>query len=144
MLQSRRIVVTLATLAALAVVPATASAASSNVSTSAGVQAHVTKAKKAVKALKRAAKADNNAAVKTQLQSLARSPPPPRRMRARWPRVPDSAAAARSLVLADTGYDQLIATSTALVDEVTGQAQTLLAQLDQPEHRGSSADPRRS
>jgi hypothetical protein len=126
MLQSRRIVVTMATLVTLVAVPATASA-KPKASASASVQVHAVKAKKAIKLLKKAAKADNNAVVISQLRT-ARSQVATASKLARRLAKTDPVGAAASLTIAGTSYDQLLDAVTAIVDDVSGQAQTALAQ----------------
>jgi hypothetical protein len=128
MSHSRRLVVVMATLAALVAVPTTASAKSSTAS----VQIHVVKAKKAVKLMNRAAKAGDGASVVRQLR-VARSQNAAASRKARAMAAgSDSVAAAQALALAGMSYEQLIASITRLVDEVKGQAQKLLAQAMKP------------
>ncbi|MEA2233971.1 MAG: hypothetical protein QOD83_3787 [Solirubrobacteraceae bacterium] len=138
MFQSRRIVVTMATVATLVAVPATASAKSPKVSASAGVQVHVVKAKKAIKLLKKAAKADNNAVVISQLRIARSQVAAASKLARRMAKSADPVAAAASLTLVGTSYDQLLGSVTGIVDDVTGQAQTMLAQSINPTLAGNA------
>ncbi|MCA1699396.1 MAG: hypothetical protein LC790_11075, partial [Actinobacteria bacterium] len=96
------------------------------------VQAHVVKAKKAVKRMNRAAKAGDRAGVVRQLR-IARSQTAAASRKARaMASGSDSTSAARALTLTSLSYEQLIASITQLVDQVTGQAQTLLARAIKP------------
>jgi hypothetical protein len=143
MSQSRRIVATMATLAALAAVPATASAKSQDsagTSASASVQVHVNKAEKAVKRLKRAVKAGKSSVVKKELKTArsqtAAAARVARKMAFSASTDPQEIAATQSLALAGTQYNELIDAITALVDEITGQAQALIAQAISPSIAG--------
>jgi hypothetical protein len=138
----RRIVATMATLAALVAVPATASAASTDSanSASANVQVHVKKAQKAVKRLKRAVDAGKGSVVKKELKT-ARSQTAAAARAARklaYSATTDTqeVAATQSLALAGTQYDQLVEAITALVDQISGQAQALIAQAISPSIAG--------
>ncbi|MEA2156668.1 MAG: hypothetical protein QOE11_2808 [Solirubrobacteraceae bacterium] len=138
----RRIVATMATLAALVAVPATASAKShdSAASSTAGVQVHVAKAETAVKRLKRAVKAGKNSVAKRELKT-ARSQTAAASRMARsmaYSASSDSqdVAATQALTLAGTQYDTLLKAITDLVDEISGQAQALIAQAISPSIAG--------
>ena len=139
----RRFVATMVTLAALVAVPATASANShDSAGTSAGVsvQTHVDKAEKAVKRLKRAVRAGKGSIVKKELKTArsqtAAAARVARSMAYSASSDPQEIAATQSLALAGTQYNQLIDTITALVDEITGQAQALIAQAISPSIAG--------
>ena len=132
----------MATLAALVAVPATASAKShdSVAPTNQTVQVHVTKAQQAVKRLKRAVRAGKGSVVKRELKT-ARSQTAAAARVARTLAYsaatdPQEIAATQALTLAGTQYDQLIESITALVDEITGQAQALIAQAISPSIAG--------
>ena len=137
MSHSRRIVAALATLAVLVAAPATASAkSSSKVASAAGVQAHVDKATTAVKRMKRYARLGDSKAVAKQLK-IARSQSAAASRMARTmasTAVSDTqeVAAAKSLTLAGIEYDQLVETITAIVDQVAGQVQVLVANAIAP------------
>jgi hypothetical protein len=138
----RRSVAVMATVAALAAVPATASAKShdSARSTTPAVQVHVTKAQKAVKRLKRAVRAGKGSVVKRELKTArsqtAAAARVARSMAYAATTDPQEIAATRALTLAGTQYDELIEQITALVDEITGQAQALIAQAISPSIAG--------
>jgi hypothetical protein len=143
MSQHRRIVATVATLAALVAVPATASAKSTDSaapSASVTVQVHVNKAEKAVKRLKRAVRAGKGSIVKKELKTArsqtAAAARAARKLAYAATTDPQEIAATQSLALAGTQYDELINTITALVDEITGQAQALIAQAISPSIAG--------
>lgn len=132
----------MATLAALVVAPATASATSHD-SAAAGVQVHITKAETAVKRLKRAVHNHKSSAAKHELKvarsqtaAAARSA---RSMARTASTDPQEIAASQSLALVGTQYDSLIATITALVDEISGQAQQLIAQAISPSIAGKQS-----
>jgi hypothetical protein len=128
----RRIVAALATLAVLVGLPATASAKStSKVPSTANVQVHVDKATKAVKRMNRYARLGNSKAVAKQLkiartQSAAASKMA-RQMAGTAAAGTPSIAAAQALTLAGTQYDMLVESITAIVDQITGQVQALVA-----------------
>ena len=130
MSHSRRLVVVMATLAALVAVPATAAASSSTAS--AAVQAHVVKAKKAVKLMNRAAKTGDSAGVVRQLRTARSQTASASRKASAMAAGPDSVAAAQALTLTGMSFEQLIASITQLVDQVTGQPQMLLARAIKP------------
>jgi hypothetical protein len=132
----------MATVAALVAVPATASAKShdSVAPASQTVQVHVTKAQQAIKRLKRAVRAGKGTVVKRELKT-ARSQTAAAARVARtlaYSAVtdPQEIAATQALTLAGTQYDQLVESITALVDEITGQAQALIAQAISPSLAG--------
>ncbi len=142
MSQHRRTVAVMATLAALVAVPATASAKSHDSAKSANVtvQVHVAKAKQAVKRLKRAVRAGKGTIVKRELKTArsqtAAASRVARTMAYSARTDTDEIAATQALALAGTQYDALIESITALVDEITGQAQTLIAQAISPSIAG--------
>jgi hypothetical protein len=138
----RRSFAVMATIAALAAVPATASATSldSTRSSNQTVQAHVTKAQKAVKRLQRAVRTGNGAVVKRELKT-ARSQTVAaarvaRRMTYAASTDPQEIAATQALTLAGTQYEQLTEAITALVDEINGRAQALIAKAISPSIAG--------
>ena len=138
MSQYRRIVAAVATLAVFAVAaPATASAKSTTkVASTANVQVHVDKATKAVKRMKRYARLGNSKAVAKQLK-IARTQTAAASRMARTmasTAVTDTqdVAAAKALTLAGMEYDQLVETITAIVDQITGQVQALVANAIAP------------
>jgi hypothetical protein len=138
MSQSRRIVAALATLAVLVAAPATASAApsSSKARSTTNVQVHVDKAATAVKRMQRHARLGNGKGVAKQLkiarsQSVAASRMA-RQMAATADPGTQSIAAAQALTLAGTQYDQLVESITAIVDQITGQVQALVANAIAP------------
>jgi phage-related protein len=140
----RRSVAVMATVAALAAVPATASAKShdSVASAAASVQVHVNKAETAVKRLKRAVAAHKGTTVKKELKT-ARSQTAAAARGARSMAYSASSdvqevAATQSLALAGTQYDALITAITDLVDEISGQAQALIAQAISPSLAGKA------
>jgi hypothetical protein len=132
----------MATIAALAAVPATASAKSQDSVTSANptVQVHVTKAQKAVTRLQRAVRAGKGGVAKRELKAArsqtAAAARVARTMAASATTDPQEIAATQALTLAGTQYDQLIEAITALVDEIAGQAQALIAQAISPSIAG--------
>ena len=130
MSHSRRLVVVMTALAVLVAVPGTASARSST--GSAAVQAHVVKAKKAVKRMNRAAKARDSAGVARHLRAARSQNAAAARKARAMASGSDSVAAARALTLAAASYEQFIAAITRLVDQVRGQAQLLLARATKP------------
>jgi hypothetical protein len=138
----RRMVATMATLAALVAVPATASAKShdSAASASVSVQVHVTKAERAVKRLRHAVKLGKGSVVKRELKTArsqtAAAARVARSMANNASSDSQEIAATQSLALAGTQYDTLIESITALVDEITGQAQALIAQAISPSIAG--------
>ncbi|MEA2148769.1 MAG: hypothetical protein QOD69_599 [Solirubrobacteraceae bacterium] len=142
MSQHRRSVAVMATLAALVAVPATASAKSHDSVASAGasVQVHVTKAETAVKRLKRAVAAHKGSAVKKELKTArsqtAAAARGARQMAYAATTDTQEVAATQSLALAGTQYDTLITAITDLVDEISGQAQALIAQAISPSLAG--------
>ena len=130
MSHSRRLVVVMAALAALVAVPSTASARSSTAAAS--VQAHVVKAKKAVKRMNRAAKTGDSAGVVRQLRTARSQTATASRKARAMAAGPDSVAAAKALTLTGMSYEQLLASITQLVDQVPGQPQVLLAKAIKP------------
>jgi hypothetical protein len=132
MSRSRRIVAVAAALATMAAVPATAPAkAPTKAPTTATVQVSVDKASTAVKRMKRYARLGKSDAVARQLK-IARSQSAAASRAAR--RIAGSAgteqqnlAAAQALTLAGTQYDQLLEAITAIVDQITGQVQAIVA-----------------
>jgi hypothetical protein len=138
----RRSVAVMATVAALVAVPATASAKSQDSVAPANqtVQVHVTKAQKAVKRLKRAVRAGKGSVVKRELKTArsqtAAAARVARKLAYSATSDPQEIAATQALTLAGTQYDQLIESITALVDEITGQAQALIAQAISPSIAG--------
>jgi hypothetical protein len=132
----------MATLAALVAVPATASAKSHDSASSAGasVQVHVKKAEKAVKRLTRAVKLGKGTVVKRELKTARSQTAAAARVARSMANTASSdsqeIAATQSLALAGTQYDTLIESITALVDEITGQAQALIAQAISPSIAG--------
>ena len=138
MSSTRRLAAILAALTALVALPATASAHSTASGTS--VNAHVTKAAKAVDRLERAVKRGNTASAARQLR-IARSQTArasvDARMMARVADTPgESAGAAASLTIAGAQYDALLESITALVDQIRGRVQTLIAQAIPPSIEG--------
>ncbi|MGH2901108.1 MAG: hypothetical protein ACRDMZ_20700, partial [Solirubrobacteraceae bacterium] len=132
----------MAALAVLVAAPAAAEAkqSSSKVSASAAVQVSVDKATKATKRMKRYARLGKADAVARQLK-IARSQSAAasrmaRRMAATAGPGADSVVAAQALTLAGTQYDQLTEAITAIVDQITGQAQTLVANAIAPSLAG--------
>ncbi|MGH2943201.1 MAG: hypothetical protein ACRDLN_10580 [Solirubrobacteraceae bacterium] len=121
--------------------PATASAKStSKVSPAASVQVNVDKASKAVKRMKRYARLGNSSAVARQLkiarsQSAAASRTA-RRMARTAVTEQQNVTAAKALTLAGTQYDELVETITAVVDQITGQVQSLVATAIAPSLAG--------
>lgn len=138
----RRSLAVMATIAAFATVPATAAASSQESARSANdtVQVHVTKAQKAVKRLKRAVRAGKTGVARRQLKTARSQTAAAARVARRmtYAATTDSQeiAATQALTLAGTQYDQLVEAITALVDEITGQAQTLIAQAISPSIAG--------
>jgi len=130
MSHSRRLAVVMATLAVLVAVPTTASAGSSTAP--AAVQAHVIKAKKAIKRMNRAARTGDSAGVVRQLRTARSQTATASRKARALAAGPNSVAAAQALTLTGMSYEQLIASITQLVDQVTGQPQMLLAQAIKP------------
>lgn len=142
MSSSRRIVAALATLAVLVAAPATASAANSTskAPSSTNVQVHVDKATKAVKRMQRYARLGNSKAVAKQLkiarsQSAAASKMARQMANTAAPGT-QSVAAAQALTLAGTQYDLLVESITAIVDQITGQVQALVANAIGPSLAG--------
>jgi len=142
MTHSRRILAALATLSVLVAAPATASAAksTSKVPSTAKVQVYVDKAEKAVKRMNRYARLGNSKAVAKQLK-IARSHSAAasrmsRKMAARATTDRQEIAAAQALTLAGTQYDQLVEAVTAIVDQITGQVQALVANAIAPSLAG--------
>jgi hypothetical protein len=139
---SRRIVAAMATLAVLVAAPATASAAqsSSKVPSSANVQVHVDKATKAVKRMKRYARLGDNRSVAKHLKIARTQSAAASKMARSMATTADpgtqSIAAARALTLAGTQYDALAETITAIVDQITGQVQALVANAIGPSLAG--------
>lgn len=138
----RRTVAVMATLAALVAVPATASAKSHDSARFANVtvEVHVKKAQKAVTRLKRAVRAGKGTVVKRELKAArsqtAAASRVARRMAYSARTDTEEVAATQSLALAGTQYDTLVEAVTALVDEITGQAQALIAQAISPSIAG--------
>jgi hypothetical protein len=145
MSQNRRSLAVMATLAALVAVPATASAKSHDSVATAGasVQVHVTKAETAVKRLKRAVAAHKGSAVKKELKTArsqtAAAARGARQMAFSAASDTQEVAATQSLALAGTQYDALITAITDLVDEISGQAQALIAQAISPSLAGKQS-----
>lgn len=130
MSSTRRLAAILAALTALVALPATASAHST--ASAASVNAHVTKAAKAVDRLERAVTRGNKSSAARQLR-IARSQTAgaslDARVMARRADTPrESAGAAASLTIAGAQYDALLESITALVDQIRGRVQTLIAQ----------------
>jgi hypothetical protein len=128
----RRIVAALATLAVLVGLPATASAKStSKVPSTAKVQVHVDKAAKAVKRMNRYARLGNTKAVAKHLKiartESATASKMARQMASKAAPGTQSVTAAQALTLAGTQYDALVESITAIVDQITGQVQALVA-----------------
>ena len=117
-------------LAVLVAVPSTASARSTG--GSAAVQAHVVKAKKAVKLMNRAAKARSSVGVARHLRTARSQNAAAARKARAMAAGSDSVAAARALTLSGASYEQFIAAITRLVDQVRGHAQLLLARATKP------------
>jgi hypothetical protein len=138
----RRSVAVMATIAALAAVPATAAAKSTDSVKPANqtVEAHVAKAQTAVKRLKRAVRAGKGSVVKRELKTArsqtAAAARAARKLTYAATTDPQEIAATHALTLAGTQYDALIESITALVDEITGQAQALMAQAISPSIAG--------
>lgn len=141
MTHSRRILAALATLAVLIAAPTAAQAkSSSKVASTANVQVHVDKAEKAVKRMNRYARLGNAKAVAKQLK-IARSQSAAasrmsRKMASRATSDSQEIAAAQALTLAGTQYDQLVESVTAIVDQITGQVQALVANAIAPSLAG--------
>jgi hypothetical protein len=138
----RRSVAVMATVAALAAVPAAASAQSTDSVKPANqsVEAYVAKAQTAVKRLKRAVRAGKGSVVKRELKTArsqtAAAARAARKLTYAASSDPQEVAATHALTLAGTQYDALIESITALVDEITGQAQALMAQAIAPSIAG--------
>jgi hypothetical protein len=113
-------------------IPATASAKSSTSNGAPAVKAHVHKAKKALKKFKVAVVRDNDRVALAQLNSARRQTAAAskiaRRMAARAGEGGPSLVAAQSLTLAGNNYDALLEQITALVDEINGRVQLVIAQ----------------
>jgi uncharacterized protein YqgV (UPF0045/DUF77 family) len=141
MSQSRRLVAVMATLATLVAVPATASASTNSVApTKASVQANVDKATTAVKRIKRYARLGDAKQVASQLK-IARSQTAAaskgaRRMANAADTQSENLKAAQALTLAGTQYDDLVEAITAIVDQITGQVQALVANSIAPSLAG--------
>ena len=82
--------------------------------------------------MKSAAKADKDAIVIAQLRSARSQLAAASRESRKMATGSKTVAAAQSLVLAGNSYDQLLGTVTSLVDDVSGTAQTRLAQAVNP------------
>jgi hypothetical protein len=138
----RRSVAVMATIAALVAVPATASAKSTDSvkPASQSVEAYVAKAQTAVKRLKRAVRAGKGSVVKRELKTArsqtAAAARAARKLTYAASSDPQEVAATHALTLAGTQYDALIESITALVDEISGQAQALMAQAIAPSIAG--------
>jgi hypothetical protein len=132
----------MATIAALVAVPATASAKSQDSVKPAKptVQVHVAKAQKAVKRLQRAVRAGKGSVasreLKTARSQTAAAARVARNLASAATTDPQEIAATQALTLAGTQYDALIEAITALVDEIAGQAQALIAQAISPSIAG--------
>ena len=132
----------MATVAALAAAPATASAKPKDAvkPTKQTVQVHVTKAQKAVKRLQRAVQAGKGGVARRELKDArtqtAAAARVARTLASRATTDPQEIAATQALTLAGTQYDELIEAITALVDEITGQAQAVIAQAISPSIAG--------
>jgi hypothetical protein len=132
----------MATVAALVAVPATASAKSTDSVKPANqsVEAYVAKAQTAVKRLKRAVRSGKSSVVKRELKNArsqtAAAARAARKLTYAASSDPQEVAATQALTLAGTQYDALIESITALVDEITGQAQALMAQAIAPSIAG--------
>ncbi len=140
MSHSRRIVAAMATLAVLVAAPATATAQSTPEKPSVAVQVSVDKATKATKRMKRYARLGNANAVARQLkiarsQSAAASRTA-RSMASAADTSSESVVAAQALTLAGTQYDQLAEAITAIVDQINGQVQMLVANAIAPSLAG--------
>lgn len=141
MSQSRRLVAVMATLASLVAVPATASASTNSVApTKASVQANVDKAATAVKRIQRYARLGDSKRVASQLKiartQTATASKSARRMAKGADTQSENLQAAQALTLAGTQYDDLIEAITAIVDQVTGQVQALVANSIAPSLAG--------
>lgn len=131
----------MATLAAVVAIPATASASTTHAKpTKASVQVHVNKADTAVKRLKRYARLGDGVRVERQLK-IARSQSADASRIAR--QLANSATtghqtvvASQALTLAGTQYDDLVAAVTAIVDQISGQVQALVANSIAPSMAG--------
>jgi len=127
----RSLVAILAMLVALVAIPATASAKSNAGNGAPAVKAHVSKAKKALKKFKVAVVRHDGSVALTHLKGARRqtaaASKTARRMAARAHGGAPSLAAAQSLTLAGNQYDALLEQMTALVDEITGRVQLVIA-----------------
>jgi len=131
----------MATLASLVAVPATASASTNSAApTKASVQANVDKAATAVKRIKRYARLGDATRVAKQLKiartQSATASKSARRMANSADTQSENLQAAQALTLAGTQYDDLIEAITAIVDQVTGQVQALVANSIAPSLAG--------
>jgi hypothetical protein len=140
MSQYRRIVAAMATLAVVVGIPATASAKSTTkVASTANVQVHVDKATKAVKRMKRYARLANSNAVAKQLKIARSQSAAASRMARSMASTTPSIADAQALTLVGTQYDALVEAVTAIVDQITGQVQALVANAIAPSLAGQQA-----
>lgn len=140
MFHSRRLVAVMATLATCVAVPATASASNSVAPTKASVQANVDKATTAVKRIQRYARLGDSKRVASQLKiarkQTAAASKSARRMANSADTQSENLKAAQALTLAGTQYDDLVEAITAIVDQVTGQVQTQVANSIAPSLAG--------
>lgn len=121
----------MATLAALVALPATASAQSSH-HASTSVKSHVSKAKKSLKKFHLAVAAHDDSLALADLNSARRHTAAAaklaRSLASHASTDAQQVSAASALTLAGGQYDSLVEQITALVDEVTGQVQAIVAQ----------------
>jgi uncharacterized protein YqgV (UPF0045/DUF77 family) len=130
----------MATLATCVAVPATASASTSVAPTKASVQANVDQATTAVKRIQRYARLGDSKRVASQLKiartQTAAASKSARRMANSADTQSENLKAAQALTLAGTQYDDLVEAITAIVDQVTGQVQTQVANSIAPSLAG--------